>query len=188
MPVATNIPRDDRPGLASVTHAGAASLERRRARAVHLPFQVAPEREAAEDTRGADRALWKKMVMRALLVLAPIAVLALAIVGASFADCSTSMAPVGSAGEMQAFMEIGAARSCFLRLSAAPETIQKLEVTEPPRGGNLTVRGRSGVLYHAANDFDGTDAFSLLVHGRGATGDAQATKINVRIGPRRHNR
>jgi hypothetical protein len=166
-----------------MTHASVASLERRRARA-YLPFHAVPERGPAEQARGADQAVWKKALLRALLVLAPIAVLGLAIVGAGFADCSTSMAPVGSVGQIQAVMEIGAARSCFLRLSAAPETIQKVEVAEPPRAGNLTIRGRRGVLYHATNDFDGTDAFSLLVHGKGATGDAQATKVSVRIKPR----
>jgi hypothetical protein len=186
MPGARKIPRDDTSGAATMTLASAASLERRRTSA--LLFRAPLGREAAEDARIADRAVWKKMLGRVLLALAPVAVLVLAMIGAGFADCRTSIAPATSAGEAQAIMEVGAARSCILRFTAAPETIQDVEVAEPPRRGSLTIRGRSGVIYHATHDFDGTDAFSLIVRGRAVADAAQTTTINVRVGTRRHDR
>ena len=182
MQVARNVTRDDT--SAAMTHASAGALERRRARAAHLLFHAPPGREVTGEAGVAGRVVWKKIAARTLIALAPVAVLVLAIIGAGFADCRTSIGPATPAGEVQAIMEIGAARSCVLRLPAAPETIQDLVVADPPRSGTLTIRGRSGVVYHATNDFDGADAFGLIIRARPAPGGAQVMKISVRIGAR----
>jgi hypothetical protein len=173
----------DKPSLTDLAHGRGAAVERRRAIGRELLFRPVSIRAMLGPRMCHGRTpVWQRLAWRLPLVLVPILVLVLDVIGGGFADCRVTPNPILLAGEIDAVMEVNAARACRLTFEASSLNANDLEVATPPQRGQVTLRRNGHVVYRPDGNFQGDDAFALAVRDRVA--DDPRANLRVRVNVR----
>ncbi len=70
--------------------------------------------------------------------------------------------------------------ACSVWLRPGSASVDKLDITSPPRHGTLAPRGRTGVIYRADRNFKGEDFFAFAMHGQSAAYNGTSV-VRVRV-------
>jgi hypothetical protein len=93
-------------------------------------------------------------------------------------DCRTAPRPMLLAEQVEATMTIRGRTPCLIIAQLTNDTISGLDVIRKPNNGKLTVRGRTGLIYHPDRNFRGQDYFEYAMDRSAAAG---ATRSMVRV-------
>ena len=96
--------------------------------------------------------------------------------------CSIDTVPPRFGGETETSMRLARGMECSIWLRTGRVSIEDLAIVKSPANGSLRMRGRSGVIYKAAKNVTGDDAFAFEVKGHdGALAKSALIRVRVNV-------
>jgi hypothetical protein len=150
-------------------------------------FAAVPRRAPALATGGMAPSRAKAWWRPELFGCGAFAALGLAMIGGSSFDpgmrtCRTEPAVLAAGIAAEARMTVSHNAACAMWQKPGTGAIDAVDIAVAPQHGNLTLRGRTGVVYRPARGFTGRDSFAFALRGRSSLGDgASLVRVEVTV-------
>jgi hypothetical protein len=153
--------------------------------APYLIWDEATATAAAAWLPQVDRTDNRKIKSKRFVVAAIIAVMAMVVLAAasrstsiaSGGQCHISSPPVTFGTNTETQMLVRGGLPCPIWTRIAGTSINELVVTRAPTNGTVTPRGRTGVIYRPAANYQGTDVFEFAMRGQSTS----TLRVNVTV-------
>lgn len=83
-----------------------------------------------------------------------------------FPECRTDPVALTFGIDVTAKMIVSSSNACALWVRAAAASFDDIKLIDQPAHGNVTFRGRTGVIYRPLHNFNGEDNFAFSIAGR----------------------